>query len=255
MDRPARFGISKLDHYLGGGIERSSLGVLIGENGTGKTLLAMQWLAEGVRNGENCRYISTTVPVKRVRGYYSTMECFADVIDDIDMLDVEIDVKELMPLTHKKIEEWATSKGFGRDVEVDRLVFDSITSIEMVIADPALFRNLLSMLAHIITHSDSERTILLTEEKPFGVESLGETRNFAECVILFGMIPVEYGLVRAMRIYKRFGVRHPIHWMPFDITSKGIELREGRIVKKTTEYMYIGETVLDVEESKLWRVE
>jgi len=255
MDKPARFGISKLDHYLGGGIERNSLALLIGENGTGKTMLAMHWLAEGVRDGENCRYISTTIPVRRVRGYYSTMECFADVIDDIDMLDVEIDVKEMMPLTHKKIEEWATSKGFGPDAGVDRLVFDSVTSIEMVMADPVLFRNLLSMLARIITHSEFNGTIMFTEEKPFGEGDLGETRNFAECVIMLGMIPVEYGLVRAMRIYKRSGVRHPIHWMPFDITSKGIELREGRIVKKSTEYMYIDEAVLDVEESKLWREE
>ena len=52
LDERAPTGIAGLDEMLGGGLPRASATVVQGGTGTGKTLLGLQFLLEGARNGE-----------------------------------------------------------------------------------------------------------------------------------------------------------------------------------------------------------
>lgn len=47
------FGIKELDTMLGGGLPENSSTMLLGPTGSGKTILGLQWLAEGARQGES----------------------------------------------------------------------------------------------------------------------------------------------------------------------------------------------------------
>src|SRR5688572_4907218 len=51
-------GIPELDRVLGGGLPRNCLYLIDGNPGVGKTTLALQFLLEGVRNGERCLYVT-----------------------------------------------------------------------------------------------------------------------------------------------------------------------------------------------------
>ena len=50
------FGVSELDEMLRGGVRPASVTMLLGSSGSGKTLLGMQFLSEGVRRGERVVY-------------------------------------------------------------------------------------------------------------------------------------------------------------------------------------------------------
>jgi circadian clock protein KaiC len=50
------FGLTDLDGMLRGGVRPGSITMLIGSSGSGKTLLGMQFLAEGVKRGERVVY-------------------------------------------------------------------------------------------------------------------------------------------------------------------------------------------------------
>jgi len=50
------FGIDTLDEMLRGGVRSGSITMVLGSSGSGKTLLGMQFLAEGVRRGERVVY-------------------------------------------------------------------------------------------------------------------------------------------------------------------------------------------------------
>jgi KaiC/GvpD/RAD55 family RecA-like ATPase len=52
-------GSETLDEILDGGLPEKRTVLVTGGPGTGKSTLAMQFIAEGVRNGEDCLYIST----------------------------------------------------------------------------------------------------------------------------------------------------------------------------------------------------
>jgi circadian clock protein KaiC len=49
---PIAFGVPGLDEMMRGGLPHNSMTMLLGSTGTGKTLLGMQFLAEGARRGE-----------------------------------------------------------------------------------------------------------------------------------------------------------------------------------------------------------
>src|ERR1700731_2654574 len=57
---PARIrtGITGFDDILGGGLPQGHLYLVEGDPGTGKTTLALQFLLEGIRNGESVIYVT-----------------------------------------------------------------------------------------------------------------------------------------------------------------------------------------------------
>src|SRR5215475_10015053 len=57
-DSRCRSGTVGLDDVLGGGFPRGYFYLLEGEPGTGKTTLALQFMQEGLRNGEKVLYIT-----------------------------------------------------------------------------------------------------------------------------------------------------------------------------------------------------
>ena len=51
-------GISKLDELMGGGIHHGEATAIVGPSGTGKTGIALQFVVEGISEGERCLYVS-----------------------------------------------------------------------------------------------------------------------------------------------------------------------------------------------------
>src|SRR6478736_1188908 len=51
-------GVSGLDEILQGGLIPERLYLIDGNPGSGKTTFALQFLLEGVRNGERCLYVT-----------------------------------------------------------------------------------------------------------------------------------------------------------------------------------------------------
>ncbi len=57
-----KFGIMGLDKMLNGGLVDGKVYMLVGEHGSGKTLLSLRFLLEGLNNGESCLYIAVDKP-------------------------------------------------------------------------------------------------------------------------------------------------------------------------------------------------
>ena len=75
-------GIPKLDKMLGGGLLRGRTYLVTGETGVGKTILSLRFLLEGLRNGEQCIYVSLDERIDGVlRGALSLGWNFWDYID------------------------------------------------------------------------------------------------------------------------------------------------------------------------------
>lgn len=68
-DERRKMGIAGLDDMMGGGLLRESICAIIGTYGTGKTTFALQFLWEGLQQGENCIYISLEEREDRILEY------------------------------------------------------------------------------------------------------------------------------------------------------------------------------------------
>jgi circadian clock protein KaiC len=62
-----KFGIEKLDELLGGGIPQGHIVMISGNTGTGKTVLAMQFLVQGIKEGENTIFVALEEPIDQVK--------------------------------------------------------------------------------------------------------------------------------------------------------------------------------------------
>src|SRR5204862_3022528 len=60
-------GSAGLDDILGGGLDADRVYLIEGRPGTGKTTLALQFLLEGVRNGERCLYVTLSESERELR--------------------------------------------------------------------------------------------------------------------------------------------------------------------------------------------
>ena len=76
-------GVRGLDDMIGGGYLENTITAIIGESGTGRTTAALQFLVEGVKNGENVMYISFSHDIGRVKAKLITSyPWIADQLDE-----------------------------------------------------------------------------------------------------------------------------------------------------------------------------
>ena len=61
------FGIKGVDETMGGGVPQGHMLLVSGNTGTGKTLFSMQFLAEGMKNGQNAVFVALEEPVEQVK--------------------------------------------------------------------------------------------------------------------------------------------------------------------------------------------
>ncbi len=67
FEKRERFGIDGIDEALGGGIPQGHMVLISGNTGTGKTLFAMHFVVQGIKDGENIVFLSLEEPVEQVK--------------------------------------------------------------------------------------------------------------------------------------------------------------------------------------------
>ncbi|HEY4089473.1 MAG TPA: ATPase domain-containing protein [Bryobacteraceae bacterium] len=107
-DSKARTGVDGLDKILRGGLPRNRLYVVEGSPGSGKTTLALQFLLEGVRNGETVLYVTLSETAEEL---YEVARSHNWSLDGLHLL-------ELDSLAEKMVEESDYTVYHPADVEL-----------------------------------------------------------------------------------------------------------------------------------------
>lgn len=115
-------GLEKLDKLLKGGYPKKSITSVIGSYGCGKTIMSMQFLREGLKNGEECLYISMEEPVESIR--------FDAKVLGWDYEDYENDGKlkiTYLSPNRPEISFLDEISHVAGEADVDRIVVDSVS--------------------------------------------------------------------------------------------------------------------------------
>ncbi len=222
----ASTGVAGLDNLLSGGIPAGDAVLVSGSTGTGKSVLATQFIAEGVRLGEpGVIAVFEEHPEEYIRRGQSLGMDLKEMEDRGDL-----SVIYLRPLDLSPDETFAAIRKAVKRIGAQRVVIDSVSGFELALASNFRqdFRESLYRLVGTLTGIGV--TVLMTME----VEQNSEELRFspylisflAEDLILLRHIQVEGQLRKSMAVIKMRNSDHSKDLWLYDITVRGIVLRQ-----------------------------
>ncbi|MCX6649897.1 MAG: AAA family ATPase [Candidatus Bathyarchaeota archaeon] len=195
-------GVTNLDASLEGGIPRGNMVLIAGNAGTGKTLLAGEFLYSGAAAGEQCLYVSLA------EGRASFIDYMLKAGRDLDdpSLPGVVNVMDLLTVKEQGTE--TLIEGLLERVEelgAQRLVIDSFTALATAFAEPIDARVTLHILGKLTKRSGC--TTLLITEIPSGGSSIGigVEEFLADGIILLKRMGVGGSVTRSLEVVKMRG--------------------------------------------------
>jgi circadian clock protein KaiC len=222
----ASTGIRGLDVILSGGLPRNRLYLIQGEPGVGKTTLALQFLLEGVAQGEKALYITLSethdelMQVAQSHGWdlgsIAVLEMDAEdaLIPDAQNTLFHTAEVELNETTEKILRE-------AERVQPRRIVFDSLAEVRLLAGGGLRYRRqILAFKQHFATRN---ATVLLLDD--LTTHSELELQSLVHGVITLEHIQPEYGADRRrIHINKLRGVKFQGGFHDFNIQAGGLEV-------------------------------
>ncbi len=237
LARPTRrrrlsMGVPELDKMMGGGVLEGDSLLIAGPSGTGKTALATQFIAAGLRNGEPA---IMAIFEERPKGYAARADSFGlnlkaplekGILKILYLRPLDLSVDEIMREILDTVEA----------IGAKRLVIDSLVSLEMALA-PGFredFRESLYRL--IVALTGAGVTILSTvevEDTFTGFSFSHYTISFlTDDIIRLRYVEIDGQLRKVMVVIKMRGGNHSKDIREYVITNKGVVV----IRPRSTEY-------------------
>ncbi len=215
---PLGMGVPGLDELMGGGLPRGYSLLVAGPSGSGKSILAAAFLAEGARQGE-----TGVIASFEQRPSLSRSRIVADLIERgaVGLMrapESDLSVDEITTLVLNEI----------RRVGATRLVLDSLSGFELMMA-PTFRQDFRQSLYRMVTALASTGvTVLLTTEledrytdlrfSPYGAAFL------TDAIIVQRYIEVDSRLLRMIGVVKVRAAAHSDELREFIIDDDGIRI-------------------------------
>ena len=227
-------GIKGFDELIGGGIESGSRNILYGPPGTGKTVFAMHFLWQGLCEGETVAYDVMDKPFQRLIAYFKSFGWdiepyiekgkfipiqafphFEPYPKDPRVIYFSLEDFEEM----KRIDRLLSEKG------VTRFAAGDFSEQLFALYDLKYMEPVEDWTINWCHYDNIVNIDIMTAATQKDIATQRATDldlNKAHNIFLFRFN--EEKCRRELRIVKMEGCEHPLEWIPFRITSKGIEL-------------------------------
>jgi len=205
-DERAPTGSAGLDAMLGGGLPRASSTVVLGGTGTGKTLLALQFLIAGARNGEPGIHFTLEETANQLRRIARSIGWDLRPFEERGLFTfsyvspVELSTDRFLDEARQQVERLGAR----------RAVLDSLTSMALGVPSERRFKELVYAItkhfraAGVTFNLNMEITDLLGS-----AQLSGHGVSFAaDNVIQLKYVEVDGHLERGISVLKARGVRH-----------------------------------------------
>ena len=220
--RRVSLGIAELDKMLGGGILEGDSLLVAGPSGTGKSALATQFIAEGLRRGEPG---IVAIFEERPQGYLQRAASFGlnlktpqakGTLETLYLRPLDLSVAETMDEIFDAIQRTGAK----------RLVIDSLVGFEMALAPGfrAEFRESLYRMIGALTGAGV--TILSTVEVEDSFTALSFSHYaisfLTDDIIRLRYVEIDGQLRKVMMVVKMRGGNHSKDIREYVITNKGV---------------------------------
>ncbi len=231
-------GIKGLDDMLGGGLPSGRCILVCGGPGSGKTILSVQFLCNGVtEHNETGLYVALGESPTHLKEDLSGFGWNIERLEKDEKL-VIVDASPLRTIpAHVKIGKVSLGKRDFRmlslieviktrtkEIGAKRVVIDSISSLILQYPDESERRNAVLDLFEAVTDLGAT-SLITTELRATALEREVQAEEFlSHGVIVFHTFNEGGRLIRAIQIEKMRGVSHDHQLRPYKIYTNGIEV-------------------------------
>lgn len=226
VDTRVPTGIDGLDDILGGGLPANRLYLLQGDPGSGKTTLALQFLLEGVRQGEKVLYITLSETSEELNVIAASHGWSLAGIDLFELMasDEYLRSESQNTIFHSaEVELTETTQALLDAVEriqPTRVVFDSLSEMRLLARDRLRYRRQILSLKQFFV--GRRCTVLLLDDGTSEASDI-EVQSLAHGVISLEHTAPDYGAERRrVRIMKLRGVPFRGGFHDFNIRTGGL---------------------------------
>jgi len=162
-------GVPGLDEILLGGLPEHGVYLVKGGTGTGKTTLGLQFLLEGVKHGVTCLFVSlsqSTRMLERIAASHgwSLDGVHVHAITPVEILRQQRARQDVLVTDEIELVDIADRiRGVVESVRPQRMVFDSLSFIEILATAPGRFEQELASLVELLGELEVTSLFVLNE--------------------------------------------------------------------------------------------
>jgi circadian clock protein KaiC len=161
-------GVEGLDAILGGGLPQGHMYLLEGSAGAGKTTMGLQFLLEGVRQGERGLFITLSAPQQTLEemayshGWSLAPLSICELIPSLSTLQPEEQESVFHPAEMELEDQTQAVRNIVREQHPQRVVLDSLSELRLLTDTSFLYRR--QLLAWQQFFAEQHCTVLLLNE-------------------------------------------------------------------------------------------
>ena len=215
-------GIAGFDTMVKGGYDVESINLLAGTSGSGKTIFAMQFLMEGIKNGENTMLVTFE---EKKEEFYKNMAKFGWDLDKAEKDEKFI----LLEYTPEKVKQMLDEGGGAIEnavlkYNIKRLVIDSITSFSLMFDDELSRRQAILSLFDIIRKWNCT-TLITVQHNPSSTKDRGmsDSEFEADSIVVLYYVNISGKRERFIEVLKMRGTDHSKEIHEFNIKN-GVQI-------------------------------
>lgn len=225
-------GIPGMDKALGGGFPKGYIVLVSGNTGSGKTLSGMQFLNEGMENGEKCVYVALEEPIQQLKktakahGWDLHAHEKKGALEFIKTNLIDFSPNELLANITEVVER----------MNATRIVIDSISSIMSETMSREDVRQFLLQMTSFLKARGATCIINYLMTSSFGEQrgkmmgalqtSLMRLSSVVDGIILMQYMEQEEKVAKTLNILKMRGCNHSRDIMLYEIEKGGLRLKK-----------------------------
>lgn len=219
-------GASGFDKIIEGGFEQGSINLLVGGSGSAKTIFATQFLAEGLRKGESCLFITFE---EKKENFFNEMRTFNWKLEEYEKQEKLVFLEYNPEKVRTMLDEGGGAiESIVIKNKIKRIVLDSVTSFALLFEGELEKREQALALFNIIRKWGCT-CVLTLEEDPTDRDkgpSIGLEFE-ADSITLLYFVRYRDKRTRFVEVLKMRGTKHSTELYPFEITKEGVVLGQS----------------------------
>ena len=214
-------GSKDLDHMCGGGFFRDSVILVSGATGTGKTLMATEFMAGGAMNGERCLLFAFEESRDQLFRNADGWGFDFEKLEREGVLKVQCEYPEVAGLEDHLVH----MKRLIQEYKPNRVAIDSLSALERI-STVKSFREFVIGLTSFIKHQEVAGLFTSTTPTLLGGTSITEAHisTITDSIILLRYVEVYGEMRRGLTVLKMRGSMHDKEIREFSIDNRGMHI-------------------------------